>query len=80
MLWSSNLAPPIQDSVNANVIERQGATFCAAIIDLSGLNRLYTAFRISGSGPGAFTHARLLGCRRIGLYVDAVMIVWSSML
>jgi hypothetical protein len=32
------------------------------------------------SGPGAFKLARLLGCCRSRLYVDAVMIVWSSML
>lgn len=34
----------------------------------------------TGSGPGAFTHARLLGCWRSRLYADAVMINWSSML
>ena len=37
-------------------------------------------FAFTGSGPGAFPRARLLGCCRIRLYADAVMIVWSSML
>ena len=34
----------------------------------------------TGSGPGAFTHAPSLGCRRCRLYADAVVLVWSSML